>query len=51
MGGKDEITGAELVARSLRALGITTVFGLTGTILKYIVGAETDHVFALQAIP
>ena len=27
---EDEVTGAELVARSLRALGITTVFGLTG---------------------
>jgi thiamine pyrophosphate-dependent acetolactate synthase large subunit-like protein len=26
----ETITGAELVARTLKALGITTVFGLTG---------------------
>jgi thiamine pyrophosphate-dependent acetolactate synthase large subunit-like protein len=27
---RNQITGAELVAKSLQALGITTVFGLTG---------------------
>jgi hypothetical protein len=30
MADTKQITGAELVARTLRALGITTVFGLTG---------------------
>lgn len=33
---EDEISGAELVARTLRALGITTVFGLTGKIYQGI---------------
>ena len=30
MADTEQITGAELVARTLRALGVTTVFGLTG---------------------
>lgn len=32
-----DITGAELVARTLKALGVTTVFGLTG-----MYGTEID---------
>ena len=34
MAKSGEINGAELVARTLRALGITTVFGLTGKMFK-----------------